>query len=184
MYSLGEPPVETPTDVASMGRRPDDLMAMAPGIELVDQVADMDREMYRGALKEYGVSDKQLKKLKALDGLAKNGGRLLSVSLQMTHQNYVGQLHNLADVADEIRDRLTEMSSPREGVAVALNIEEYSSLAKVYVECVKQAGSGYELMMKGTEAMVRMMAAAKGKSLGNEKAEAGWGPMKKVRPNT
>ena len=178
-----EPPAFAPSDVAAMGRRPDDLIALAPGIELVDQVAEMDREIYRGALKEYGVSEKQLKKLKALDGLAKNGGRLLSVSLQMTHQNYVGQLHNLADVADQIKERLNGKEM-QDGSTQPLDAEEYSYLAKVYVECVKQAGAGYELMMKGTEAMVRMMAAAKGTGIGNEKAQAGWGPMKKVRPNT
>lgn len=171
MYgSGGEGAEDAPGQIETMGRRREDLAAI-PGVELVDQVAEMDREMYRTALKAYGVSDKQLAKLKALDGLAKNGGRLLSVSLQMTHQNYVGQLHNLAEVADEVREKMS---------ADGIDAETYSYLAKIYVECVKEAGKGYGLMMTGTEAMVRMMASAK--STGPvEKATSGWGPMKKVR---
>lgn len=161
-------------------RGPGDLPESVGGVELAESVAEMDRQAYRDALKEYGVSDKQLAKLKALDGLAKNGGRLLSVSLQMTHQNYVGQLHNLAEVADELRDRLRgkEMA---DGSTQPLDFEEYATLSKVYVECVKEAGTGYKLMMAGTEAMVRMIMASKGKSPSGSPAEAGWGPMKKVR---
>jgi hypothetical protein len=156
------------------------LPDIVPGVELVDQIAQMDREAYRTALKEYGVSDKQLAKLKALDGLAANGGRLLSVSLQMTHQNYVGQLHNLAEVADDIRERLKPQMG-EDGVPTHMNAEDYSYLAKIYVECVKEAGRGYGLMMTGTEAMVRMITASKGEAKGGGgQVKGAWGPMKKV----
>ena len=174
-------PSDGPTDIDTMNRDASMLPEHVPGIELVDSIAQMDRETYRAALKDYGVSDKQLAKLKALDGLAANGGRLLSVSLQMTHQNYVGQLHNLAEVADDIRERLMPKKDA-DGNLVPMNAEDYSYLAKVYVECVKEAGKGYGLMMTGTEAMVRMMTAAKAdKKPDSGKATAGWGPMKKVR---
>lgn len=150
-------------------------------IELVEQVAEMDREAYRNALKEYGVSERQLNKLKALDGLAKNGGRLLSVSLQMTHQNYVGQLHNLAEVADQLKDRMAGKKM-EDGSTQPPDVEEHSALARAYIECVKEAGKGYGLMMAGTEAMVRMMASARAGDKGAQpKATSGWGPMKKVR---
>jgi len=162
-------PAEAPAELKALGRRRSDLEAI-PGIELVDAVAEMDRENYRAALEKYGVSKGTLEKLKALDGLAADGGRLLAVSLQMTHQNYVGQLHKLAEVADDIKKRLTD----------ELGAEDYSYLAKVYVECVKEAGKGYGLMMTGTEAMIRMMVSARGQGGGEPKAQAGWGPMKKV----
>jgi len=140
-------------------------------MSLANEVMQMDRDAYRDALKKYGVSDRQLDKLRALDGLAKNAGHLLSISLQMTHQNYIGQLHNLADVADELKERLNpDMPS-----------EEYAALSRAYIECVKEAGKGYGIMLTGTEAMVRMMAAAKGRSPSDTKTTHGWGPMKKVR---
>lgn len=185
LYGSGKSPNKT-SKMTAMKRResdiPDDPEPEAEvNIELVEQVAEMDREAYRAALKQYGVSDRQLNKLKALDGLAKNGGRLLSVSLQMTHQNYVGQLHNLAEVADELKDRMSG-NVMQDGSIQPLDIEEHSSLARAYIECVKEAGKGYSLMMAGTEAMVRMMAAARSGNAGAQpKAVSGWGPMKKVR---
>ena len=149
-------------------------------METVKQIEAMDREMYLDSLKKAGVSVKTLDNLKAMDGLAKDAGRQLSMSLEMTHKNFILQLMKLAEVSDNLRERLngTEVN----GVNVPLDPEQYAAISRVYIECVKEARSGYAMMLTGTEAMVRMMTAAKGKGDSPEgKATAGWGPMKKVR---
>lgn len=165
-----------------MDRGTRDMPIAASGIELAENIPSLDLENYRRALKAYGVSDKRLEKLKALDGLARDGAMHLAISLRVTHQSYDGQLHNLAEVAEDIKERMkgTQME---DGTIKPLDSESYSYLAKVYVECVKEAGKGFGLMMSGTEAIVRMTMAAKNKNGGGGGAAApGWGPMKKVRP--
>ena len=141
-----------------------------------------DLETYRTALKVYGISETQLAKLKALDGLAAGSDRLLAVSFRVSHQSYVAQLHRLAEVADAIKDRL-KGSEMQDGTIKPLDDESLGALSKVYVECVKELGRGMKLMLEGIEAIERMRAIASGKeSPGEGKAVPGWGPMKKVRP--
>jgi len=150
-------------------------------IEVIKQIEAMDREMYLDSLKKAGVSVKTLDNLRAMDGLAKDAGRQLSMSLEMTHKNFILQLMKLAEVSDSLRSRL-EGKEMEDGTKVALEPIEYAAISRVYIECVKEARSGYGMMLTGTEAMVRMMTAAKGKGDSPEgKATAGWGPMKKVR---
>lgn len=180
--SFGKPADESPKPpdgTAPFRRRVDDLPEPVRGIELAETVAEMDRDIYREGLREYGVSEKQLKKLKALDGLAKDSGRLLSVSLQMTHQNYLGQLHKLADVADDLLERMKGVEI--DGKYIPHAPEDQASLTKCYIECVKEAGKGYQLIMEGTQAMVRMIAVASGVSDTAPARETKWKP-KKVNP--
>lgn len=146
----------------------------------IGQVSASDQEMYWAALRASGVSEKRLEKLKSLNGLAIDWATHISLSLRGHHQSYDGQLHNLADIADDIKKRL-DGTPDADGKIVQLDPESYSYLAKVYVECVKEAGKGVATMLALTEALVRMMAANKDQKAGEEKATAGWGPMKKVR---
>lgn len=154
-----------------MNRSGVDIPPVPENVSLIQQVEQQDRDIFRKALREAGVSVKTIDKLKSLDGLAINGGRLLTTSLQMTHQNFIGQHFTLTDVADDLRKRMDETDDP----------EQYAALARVWIECAKEAGKGYKLMLEGTEAQIRMMAAAKGHAPSEAKSVAGWGPMKKVR---
>lgn len=151
-------------------------------VSLGVQVTRSDLETYRAALKVYGVSEAHLAKLRALDGLAVGSDRLLAVSFQVSHQSYVGQLHNLDEVADAIKERL-KGSLMQDGTYKPLEDESLATLSKVYVDCVKERGRGMKLIVDGIEAIERMKAAASGKETPKEgKAVPGWGPMKKVRP--
>lgn len=146
----------------------------------IGQVSASDQEMYWTALRASGVSEKRLAKLKSLNGLAMDWATHISLSLRGHHQSYDYQLHNLADIADDIKKKL-EGASNDKGETVQLDPESYSYLAKVYVECVKEHGKGVVTMLTLTEAVVRMMSANKDQVANEGKAVAGWGPPKKVR---
>ena len=167
--AYGEPPAEGPSETQVMNRSSEDLPSRV-AVE-IGHIDDGDLAIYRQALRAYGVSEKRLAKLKALDGLAKDWATHLSISLRGHHQSYDGQLHNLAELADEIGEKLKETTDP----------EAYSYLAKIQVECVKEAGKGVNTMLTLTEALVRMMTADKNNQGAPQKATAGWGPMKRVR---
>lgn len=160
-----------------MNRSAEDLPAH---VEINGDIDPAAMNMYWDGLKAYGVSDRRLAKLKTLSGLSKDWATHLSISLRGHHQSYDGQLHNLAELADEIDEKL-KGHVQEDGTCAPLSIEEYSYLAKIRVECVKESGKGVDTMLNLTEALVRMMNASQGKGGGPEKAKAGWGPMKKVR---
>lgn len=163
-------PVQPPDKLQVIARDTSDLPERVAAE--IGQVTDADQQMYWAALKASGVSDRRLAKLKSLSGLAVDWATHISLSLRGHHQSYDGQLHNLADMADDIKKRLDTGE---------LDAESYSYLAKVYVECTKEQGKGVATMLALTEALVRMMAANEKKGGGEEKATAGWGPPKKVR---
>lgn len=164
----GDAPTRPPGEMSVLNRNPNDL-PRSVAVE-IGQVSREDTEQYYVALKAYGVSDERINKLKSLDGLAKNWATHVSISLRGHHQSYDGQLHNLAEVAENIKKRLDVGD---------LDAESYSYLAKVYVECVKEAGKGVGMMLTLTEALVRMIGAKN--EVSPTKAVSGWGPMKKVR---
>lgn len=169
-------PTVPPAEMGVLNRNPDDLPAHV-AVE-IGQVDAADMAQYYTALKAYGVSDERINKLKSLDGLANNWATHVSISLRGHHQSYNGQLHNLAEVAENIKKKLDGVPGP-DGKIVQLDAESYSYLAKVYVECVKEAGKGMGMMLTLTEALVRMIGAKN--EVQTAKAVSGWGPMKKVR---
>lgn len=168
----------------ALDRRPEDLPPAlgAPTLELREIVAEADRRRFRASLRKAGVSEKQLQKMKDLDGLAENTGMLLAVSLQQTHQNYIGQLFMLSEVSDELRERLRGTPHPdRVDEFLPLDAESASFLYRCYTEMVKEHGRGYQLMMEGAQAMIRMMMMAKGDDPNNgPQKKPGWGKPKKV----
>lgn len=160
-----------------LNRNPDDLPAHV-AVE-IGQVSREEMEQYYTALKAYGVSDERINKLKSLDGLANNWATHVSISLRGHHQSYDGQLHNLAEVAENIKKKLDGVKN-EDGTITQLDAESYSYLAKVYVECVKEAGKGVGMMLTLTEALVRMIGA-KNEAAPEGKTKMGWGKMKVVR---
>lgn len=173
-----EPPEQSPDEMQVMNRSATDLPAKV-GVELFGNINDDDLTIYRNALRAYGVSEARLAKLKALDGLAKDWATHMAISLRGHHQSYDGQLHNLAELADDIAERLKGTKN-EDGTFTPLNTEEYTYLAKVKVECGKEIGKGVVTLMTLTEALVRMLNADKNKPNNGAKATPGWGEMKRV----
>lgn len=146
----------------------------------IGQVTEDDQQMYWNALRAAGVSEARLKQLKSLSGLSRDWATHISLSLRGHHQSYDAQLHNLAEVAADIKRQLAGKEM-QDGSMQPLDAESYSYLSKVYVECVKQAGNGVNTMLSLTEALVRMMAANKDQKGDSGKAKPGWGAMKKAK---
>lgn len=143
-----------------MNRKPRQMSDLTPeSVELAQMVSESDNELLRKGLKELGVSDKMVERLKTLDGLARSSGHFLSISLEKTHRLYFLQLIGLNEVADELRTRL--LAKPNEDGYIT-NDEARAFLNRNYAEMVKEAGNGYKIMMEGASNMVRMLAAAKG----------------------
>jgi len=175
---FAEAPDTPPNDMQVLNRSAEDA---PPRVSVeIGSVDPADLEIYHTALRAYGVSEKRITQMKALDGLAKDWATHLSISLRGHHQSYDGQLHNLAEVAEDIKERL-KGTKMEDGSYQPLDAETYSWLSKVYVECVKESGKGVGMMLTLTEALVRMIGANKDHGAA-PKATAGWGPMKKVRP--
>lgn len=174
-----DPAVIPPSEAQVMGRDPADLPERVANE--IGQVTDDDQQMYWNALRASGVSEARLKQLKSLNGLSRDWATHISLSLRGHHQSYDAQLHKLAEVADDIRERLKGQLADDGETRIPLSAEDYSYLSKVYTECVKEAGKGVNTMLALTEAVVRMMAANKDQHAGEEKATPGWGKMKKVR---
>jgi hypothetical protein len=146
----------------------------------IGQVGDEDWKTYWGALRASGVSEKRLEKLKSLSGLSKDWATHISLSLRGHHQSYDGQLHNLAELSDDIGEQMKGKLADDGETMIPLDAEEFSYLAKIRVECAKEIGNGVKTMLSLTEALVRMMAANDSKNASSGPVKAGWGPMKKV----
>ena len=183
--SYGQQPAgpDQPSGLAPFQRQPSDIPVDLKGPSLLDAVELTDREQYRRALLAYGVSDKYIAKSRALDGMAKNAGRLMAVSMNMTHQNYMGQLHVLGEVADEVKERL-KGHKQEDGTYKPLCPEDFATLSRVFTEMTKEMRAGVTLVMQSTEALIRMENAVNGK--GNPdaagKAKPAWGKSKTVNP--
>lgn len=137
-------------------------------------------ELYRGGLKLYGLSEKHLAKLKSLDKLCTDGS-LLIISHKVCLQSYIGLLHHADEIADAVRERMKGTVVPDDDSLIPLNTEDFAELAKIHIECVKERGKGFALMMSGLETIARMTRENDKESPSAPKTP-GWGPMKKVRP--
>lgn len=173
-------PHKEPDPYAHLTRAKAPLPTNVPDVNY-ETSAEEQRETYLRALKGYGISDKQLTRLRALDGLAKGSGTMLSVSLRITHQSYLGQLHSLGDVGDDVRERMKGHKT-EDGTYVPLSPSDYAAMARTLIEIAKEARMGTQLILDSIQALARLELIAKGKSPEGEGelASPGWNKPKKV----
>lgn len=165
--------IEAPTQGQVLNRKPDDLPQDPTEIELVQLVSETENELHQLGLKKLGLSDKLLKRLKRLDGLASSSGAFIAISLEKTHRSYYVQLLELMEMAEELRVKLM---IPRDQPGAVVDDEARAFFNKNYIEMVREAGRGYEMMLTGATAMVKMIGDAKGLDIpGGKKKKAGWG---------
>lgn len=173
-----------PTNGDAMHRRPGDLPAM-PGmsqqdVELALAISDADNRILREGLAAMGVGERTLKKLKGLEGLASSSGKFVAVALEKTHRMYFLQIIGNFELADDLRERFLTPKPDKDDASKFIDPiasdEIRAMYYRNYTEMVKEGGRGYKLIMEGTEALVRMIMAAKG--AGDPKAKgpkkAGW----------
>lgn len=159
--------LEVPGKDVSILRTPEDLPEIPDGIDLAETVAASDNILLLGKLKEMGIGEETLAKLKSLDGMATSTGKFLSISLEKTHRMYFFQLVALMEIAEKLRT--TELADAN------IKGEQRAFFLKCYTDMVKEAGRGYNNMMQGAQGLVSMLLASSdkpGAPAGNSKP--GW----------
>lgn len=183
------PPVEPPSEAELMDRdvttQPEAIPS--PGaVNLALGIAEQDAKILLNGLKELGINEKTLDRLRKLDGLAQSNGHFLSVSLQTTHRMYFLQLVEMMEVAQKLKaDYLDfEVEDPKNpGQKLGrLSHEERAWFYKCYTEMVKEAGKGYNTMMEGTKAMVMMLKAASGDGDKPKQGKPKWHTREAAKP--
>lgn len=151
------PPV--PREGEVLNRSPVGLPAAAPGdIELLEMVTQAERQLHHHGLKNLGVSEKVLKRLKGLEGLATSTGHFIAHSLEVTARSYYVQILEMMEMAHDLRAKLM-IPAGQEGYIS--NDETRAFFNKNYIEFVKEAGRAFELMLQAAQAMVKMMLDSK-----------------------
>lgn len=171
MNDAGGPP--PPREAEVMNRGALVLPASEPGtVELAQMVEQGDRELQEKGLRELGVSEDLLKRLKGLEGLARSSGHFIAISLETTHRSYYLQVLELMELANGLRKRLMAKGG-EDGYIV--DDEARAFFNKNYIEMVKEAGRAYELMLTGAQAMIKMIADTKDMEMpGGKKKKHGW----------
>lgn len=162
-----------PREADVMNRRPLDLPPIAPtGVELAEMVSAADKEFHELGLKKMGISEKLLKRIRDLDGLAPSSGSFIAISLEKVSRSYYVQVMELMEMAKDLRDSLmTKGGQP--GYIADDKARAYFN--KNYIEMVKEAGRAYELFLTGAQVMVEMMIKTKGLEMPNgKKKKHGW----------
>lgn len=137
-------------------RRPKDSPVasdMTPD-ELAAQIMKQDREIQLKGLIELGVHEKTIRKLQTLDSLAKNMSRHLSISLQTSYQMFALQQIRLFEETENIREQLQSTQLPP---------EQKLHYWRLYLDMVRETNRGHQTLYQSSEALVRMMTAAKGR---------------------
>lgn len=164
-----------------LNRTPISLPDTPPGaVELAEMVSDADKTFHEAGLKKLGVSDKLIERIRNLDSLAPSSGSFIALSLEKTHRSYYLQLMELMEMAQDLRARL--MAKAGEPGYIG-DDKARAFFNKNYIEMVKEAGRGFELMLGGAQAFVKMLMDTNGENAGGNggatKKKPGW---RKVTP--
>lgn len=120
--------------------------------QLAQLVIQQDREIQFRGYEKLGIDPKTIKKFRTLDGLAKTMGHFLSESVKTSYQMFSIQQIHLFERAEEVRDLL----------ATKLPTEERRYYEKYYLDLVREVNRGHQMQFAAAEALVKMLAAAKG----------------------
>lgn len=123
-------------------------------------VSKADKIQHDLGLEKLGFSKETMQRIRDLDGLANSSGQFMAISLEKTQRSYYVQLLELMQLANKLLKRLS-VEPGQEGYIA--DDEARAAFNKNYIEMVKEGGRGFELMLTGTQAMVRMMMDTKGK---------------------
>ncbi len=164
-----------PTEGDTLLRGPGQLTAPIPAADL-GQMVQVTEKLLGGGLKQLGVPEATIAKLRDLSALRIDAGAMLAVSLQDTHQLYYLQLLTLQARADEIkRLYLSEETPDAKGERPVIDPMARMFWQRAHTEIVEQLGKGYDRMMAGTQAMVAMLKGGKDKNRPQTtRSDAGW----------
>lgn len=166
-----EVPLPTPEEVRTRTPEGD-----ACDVDLAEIVSENDTNIMRLGLKKMGCSPELLKSLKHLDNLASSGGKFLAVCLQTTHRMHFVQTIGTFDLAARIK-KILDNDDLEADAAKKLSHEDRRGYYELYLDMQAATGQAYNLTLKGTESMVRMLMAANKRGFGKKVAKAGFGAM-------
>ena len=112
-------------------------------------VAANEADIIRGGLRDAGIKDETLEKLRKLSGVNLTGGRFLVATLDMSHRMMVYQSVSLMEEADYIKANYLHND--------ALTQEERYNWQRAYSEIAELLGKTFDRTLSGTQAMVAMM---------------------------
>lgn len=133
------------------GREVDGIESADPD-QVMQSIIAQDRVILEQGMKKLGLKPETLDKLRDLDGLALNGGKFLSVSIQTMHKSYFMQLMRLWERSMEIETKYLNNEN--------LEPKQRAFWYRMWSDMVKEHGKGYQMMFQGAEALITMLQAA------------------------
>lgn len=156
LYSDGERTTIGTEDIFDRRAKDSPLASDLTPDELASAIMKQDRELQIRGLKELGVQEKTIEKLRSLDGLAKNMGKHLSISLQTSYQMLALQQIRLFEETESIRDQLQSTQLPP---------DQKLHYWRLYLDMIRETNRGHQTLYASSEALVRMMSAARGRPI-------------------
>jgi hypothetical protein len=171
--------VQAPSAGDVLLRKPGDKPEGLPSgdMNLGDIVSEQEMRIMHLGLKKMGASETLLKSLKGLDKLASSGGKFLAICLQTTHRMHFVQTLGTFELAARVKKILDDDDAEKDA-AKKLSHEDRQDYYGLYLEMQASTGNAYNLTLKGTEAMVRMLMAATKRGFKAKAAAPGFGAIK------
>jgi hypothetical protein len=136
----------------SINRQPDIEIPGRTPEEVTAQILEADRALMAEGLAKLGVKPETIQKLRDLEGLARDGGRFLSMSVQKTHEIYFLQLVKLFEEAERIRTEFLDKDD--------ISPKDKAFWRRLYLDMVKESGKGYQNTFDGARALAEMMMSS------------------------
>lgn len=160
--------INAPNELSTMNRTPEEIPSLIETSMRAEELMKQDRQMLRDGLSAAGIKPETIERLRALDGLAKDAGALLSASLDYTHRLHIYSQAALFEEMIYIRETYLR-DKALDGMVQVFWQRAYNEIAELL-------GKGSDRTMASTQAMVAMMKAqAKDRPNGaKQNAKPGW----------
>lgn len=140
---------DLPPEIHKAGREPERI----DDTELAEIVKLQDRELMRKGLRDTGIKEETLQKLRSFDGLAVSASKFLACSLDLTHRMMIYQTVALFERAEHIKKHYLEDE--------ALDHEIRVEWQKAYNEIAELIAKSYDRTLTGTQVLVNIMRGKK-----------------------
>lgn len=156
-------------DIDTITRTARNLPIAMEGHERAEQIMAQDRELMRTGLAAAGIKPETIEKIRSLDGLAANSGRMVSASLDYTHRLHIWSTAALFEEMMYIRDHHLRAEGQDPMVTVFWQ--------RAFNEIADLLGKSNDRTMNTASALAAMMKARskdRPDSAGSPKAKPGW----------
>lgn len=164
----GGVPRPDPTELSTMTRTPADIPSLIEGSDRAEALMAQDREIMRAGLQAAGIKPETIERIRSLDGLAKNSGRMISASLDYTHRLHIFSTAALFEEMIYIRDTHLRNTGADPMVTVFWQ--------RAFNEIADLLGKSNDRTMNTAQALAAMMKNQDGgkKNGSGPKSKPGW----------